>query len=120
MAGTTTLGFPYPAAGDAVSAEAAKVQELAQFCDDQQGLIRIGSVASGVLVAGVVTTVAVTFSTPFPVGITPVVVLTLQNVLGTAVYLVDARSVTRTGFTAAFLRSTGTASMTASYVAVGQ
>ncbi len=119
MAGTTTLGFPYPAAGDSVAAEAAKVQELAQFCDDQQGLIRKGLVTSGTLVAATPKTVAVVFSTPFPTGIVPEVIACPKGT-GATLFSVYVANVTRTGFDLNMRRETGTASFDASYVAVAQ
>lgn len=121
MAGTTTLGYPYPSAGDSMSDEATKVQELAQAVDDNVGLLKTGTKASGVLVAGAVTVVSVAFATPFPAaGPVPNVVACLTNVLGTAVYLVDVRNITRAGFDLAFLRSAGTAAMTAHWIAIAQ
>lgn len=118
---TTTLGFPYPASSERVADMAAALQALAQFCDDQQGLFKCGSQSSGLLVAGAVTTVAVVFPTAFPAaGPVPKVVASLENVLGTAVYLVDVRTITRAGFTLAYLRSAGTAAMTAHWVAMAQ
>lgn len=117
MAGTTTLGFPYPSSGDKVADDATKIQELAQFVDDQTGLARSGSVTSGVLVAATAKTVAVVFATAFPAaGPVPKVVAVPQG-SGATLFSVQVNNVTRSGFDLNMRRETGTASFDAYYIA---
>lgn len=120
MAGTTTLGFPYPSGTDSMSDEATKVQELAQFVDDHCGLSLSGEVSSGVVVAATPTTKAVVFSTAFPAaGPIPKVVASPKGT-GSTLFSVYVNNVTRTGFDLNMRRETGTASFDATWHAHAQ
>lgn len=121
MASTTTLGYPYPDDTDSVSDGAGKVQELAQYADDNAGIHRAGTQASGTLVAATPKTVAVAFASPFPAaGPVPKVTATITGLpfSGSAVAYVGVDAVTRSGFNLIIRRETGTASIDVNYHAI--
>lgn len=114
---TTPNGFPYPISNEPVSDGAAAIQLLAESVDDHVALQKSGTVTTGTLVAGTYSSTAITFTTPFPAsGPVPQVVAMANGSTTTEMYA-QANSITRSGFTLAYKRTTGTAAMSVHWIA---
>lgn len=114
MAGTTARGLRYPTGTDPLSGIDDNVKNLA---DDVEALTRVGTGTLTGLTAGTVGNVTITFATPFPAGVVPVVQLTPTVTVPTALFPLSVSGVSNTGFTAYGGRSSGTANIGFNYTA---
>lgn len=115
--GTTTRGFRYPDGSAKVGDTDIHIHNLASDVDSN-GLIKKGTDVVDIVTVNVVATTAILFATPYPVGVTPIVVLT--GVTGNP----DSRRVTvtavsRTGFSINGFNSASNADITVNWIAVG-
>lgn len=119
MSGSTSPNaYPYATGTDAVGAIDTLTQALADKIETQLAAVKAGTVSSGTLTAGVNTDVNVTFTTPFPAGgPVPVVTTGSNNIAPDLVMALAIMNVTRNGFTIRFRRSSGTAAVTAHWIA---
>lgn len=78
---------------------------------------RVGSLNTGTHVVNTVKTVSVVFTTPFPTGVIPAVMLQVNNSAAPQNYDYEATNVTNAGFDVAAIRSTGTAGLDIVYYA---
>lgn len=113
---STSRGYPYPADTDPIAAGAAAIAAIAQKVNDELGLARRGSgTVTAMPAAGTAKTITVNFTTPFPAGITPHVVVS-----GTAANRdVYSSAFTNTGFDVTAVNSTGTGNVGFTYIALG-
>lgn len=115
--GTTTRGFHWPDPTAKLGDTDLAIKSLAEDVD-ANGLIKKGTDTVDIITVNVVASTAVLFATAYPVGVTPVVVLTA--VTGNP----DSRRVTvtgvsRTGFTLNGFNSASNADITVAWLAVG-
>lgn len=111
----TPRGLPYPAGTDPVANGADNIRQLAQATDD---LYRAGTDSLPITTVNVVASKTVTFTTPFPTGVVPVVQTQLGVTAVTSCAPLGVTAVSNTGFTISGARTTGTSAIAFSYMAV--
>lgn len=119
MSSTTTLGFPFAQSADRVADMATAQQTLAQFVDDNVGLVKSGISSVNVVAINTDAALAVVFATAFPAaGPVPTVIAGFQNIANPGnVSPVTVSGITRAGFTLNVRRSVGTGATSVGWIA---
>lgn len=119
---TTPKGLPYPDGETLLSEIDLSIKALAEAVDGQLGGStvdrRLGEFTTGTHVVGTVLTTSVTFAQPFPVGVVPVVFLSIQASGSPHQYDYAPNAVSRTGFDCRSIRHSGTGGLIIAYFAI--
>lgn len=118
MPDVTTRGFPYAEDDDPVKTYPGTSEDLADFLEARVGLVQKGNTTIDIVTINVVASVVVTFATPFPVGVTPIIVATARTTNPQARFC-SINSASNTGFTLYGLNSASNADFDAQWIAIG-